>query len=326
MTSDSTLPPRPAVTLWGLLESGGLIGCLATAAGLLARFHWVLELTSHFALQLAVALSVLAAGCALGRRWVTTGVIAAFALINIGLVIQAARPSRCEATVADASVRLLSLNVHTANRRSDLVAEAIRRADADVVLLMEVNSRWLTELASLQTNYPTLIAQPREDNFGIALLTRLPVSHSEIIAFSEAGVPSIIADLTISNRTLRLLGTHPVPPGSAEYSRLRNEQLEATTDWCRQQTSPLAILGDLNVTPWSPYFHILEDGGQLKNARPTWGLDRTWPAGSQLFGIPLDHCLVSPELAVVRREVGGDVGSDHLPLLVELTVLAPASL
>jgi endonuclease/exonuclease/phosphatase (EEP) superfamily protein YafD len=42
-----------------------------------------------------------------------------------------------------------------------------------------------------------------------------------------------------------------------------------------------------------------------------------------MLGIPLDHCLVSPELAVVDRRRGPHVGSDHLPLLIEIQLPRP---
>jgi len=39
---------------------------------------------------------------------------------------------------------------------------------------------------------------------------------------------------------------------------------------------------------------------------------------SVLLRVPIDHCLVSSELAVVNHEVGPDLGSDHFPVLVTL--------
>jgi len=40
------------------------------------------------------------------------------------------------------------------------------------------------------------------------------------------------------------------------------------------------------------------------------------------MGLPVDHCLVSPSVALVSRTVGPDVGSDHRPLLVEFSLPA----
>jgi len=36
--------------------------------------------------------------------------------------------------------------------------------------------------------------------------------------------------------------------------------------------------------------------------------------------IPLDNCLVSEEVAVAGRRVGPDIGSDHLPLVVDFAL------
>ncbi len=36
--------------------------------------------------------------------------------------------------------------------------------------------------------------------------------------------------------------------------------------------------------------------------------------------MPIDHCLVSSDIRVIGVQTGEDVGSDHLPLLVELEI------
>jgi endonuclease/exonuclease/phosphatase family metal-dependent hydrolase len=56
------------------------------------------------------------------------------------------------------------------------------------------------------------------------------------------------------------------------------------------------------------------------NAIRGCGWQTTWPAFLFPMRIAVDHCLVSPELRVLRREVGRSVGSDHLPQLVEIAL------
>jgi len=56
----------------------------------------------------------------------------------------------------------------------------------------------------------------------------------------------------------------------------------------------------------------------LKDSSLGWGIQPTWPAMFLPLRIPIDHCLVSPDLKIVRRKIGRDIGSDHLPLLVDL--------
>jgi endonuclease/exonuclease/phosphatase (EEP) superfamily protein YafD len=82
------------------------------------------------------------------------------------------------------------------------------------------------------------------------------------------------------------------------------------------------LMGDLNTTMWSPYFHELETQAGLRNARDGFGILPTWPQKGQwpMFRIPLDHCLVSPEIRVEAFRVGSNIGSDHLPIIVDVTI------
>jgi endonuclease/exonuclease/phosphatase (EEP) superfamily protein YafD len=165
-----------------------------------------------------------------------------------------------------------------------------------------------------------VIAEPREDNFGIALFSRLPSTNSELIELGKAGVPSIATTIFVGGQEVFLLGTHPLPPGSAEYARLRNEQLQEIAALIRRHDMAAIVLGDLNCTPWSPYFtDLIRDSG-LKNASQQRGLFGSWPAWLPLARIPLDHGLVSPTIRIIQKWTGPPVGSDHLPLVLELQI------
>ena len=121
---------------------------------------------------------------------------------------------------------------------------------------------------------------------------------------------------------MTIIGTHPLPPGNSETWRLRNEQFEALARLCRTQTDAVVVIGDLNTTSWSAHFGTLLAGTRLRDSRAGFGVQATWPAWSPLPRIPIDHCLVSPEIVVRQRFIGPDVGSDHYPLVVDLAVNA----
>lgn len=318
-------PPSSSLSVWGLLEVGAVLACLATLTGFLGRLWWILELTSHFRLHLALSLGALAAVWAMKRRWRMTAICGAAAAANALLVLFLLWPAGKPVATAGPRLRLVALNVHTANERSDLVREFLRRTDADVILLMEVNERWMDALKSLRTNYPQVIAEPREDNFGIALFSRLPLTNGEVVEFGKAEVPSIAATIAVGGQNVFLLGTHPLPPGSAESARRRNEQFQEIAARLRRCARPAIVLGDLNSTPWSPYFsELLRDSG-LKNTSQGRGLFGSWPAWLPSARIALDHCLVSTSIRVINQQLGPRVGSDHLPVMIDLQIPMPDS-
>ncbi|HEX7470002.1 MAG TPA: endonuclease/exonuclease/phosphatase family protein [Verrucomicrobiae bacterium] len=313
-------PRRSTMSIWGLMEVGGLLLCAATVAGFLARLWWVFELASHFRLHLAVGLSGLAAVWALKRRWRMASICGLCATANAVLVLMVLLPAETTDSQNGIRLRLVSINVHTENQRSDLVLKFLQTADADVILLMEVNEAWMNALQPLRANYTQMIAKPREDNFGIALFSRLPLTNSEVIELGKAEVPSIATTISVGGQGVFLLGTHPLPPGSAEYARLRNEQLQEIAALIRRRGMAAIVLGDLNCTPWSPYFKdLLRDGG-LKNTSQRRGLFGSWPAWLPFGRIPLDHGLVSQTIRIIEKRVGPPVGSDHLPLILELQI------
>jgi endonuclease/exonuclease/phosphatase (EEP) superfamily protein YafD len=51
-----------------------------------------------------------------------------------------------------------------------------------------------------------------------------------------------------------------------------------------------------------------------------FGFQPTWPANSRFLKIPLDHVLHAPEIIIHNRMVGGAVGSDHFPVIVDFSI------
>lgn len=298
----------------------GLFATLLTFAGQgFGRWWWPLELACHFTPYYAAAL-LLATPLFLvqgPQRRPRLGVAAAVALaINAWLLspflLPAGRHSKDQPTL-----RVITLNVLTSNRRHDEVLRLVEQVDPDVLALIEVDRSWIGDLAPLFERYPTAHTLPRSDNFGVALFSRLPAASIETLDLANSEVPSIAAEFNTVVGPVTVLATHPLPPIGAEHARLRNDHLAAIAAWSRDQTGEHIVVGDLNITPWSPYFRQtlaesrLEDSAAGRLLRPTW-----W-AGKNLIGLPIDHVLHTPGLRVVGREVGPDVGSDHRSVTVD---------
>lgn len=316
------MPPIPRLTGLGLLTAAGTLACIATLAGFAGRFWWGFELASHFRVQYAVALglgalTILAWRC---TRW--AAVFAVFALFNAALLApRFLPPSEALAGTDGRLLRALLANVNSANRDHERIRRAIIAYDPDFVVLLEATPWLLDRLTDFASRYPYRTAAPREDNFGIALLSRRPFLRADIVQLGASELPSIIAEFAVDGRRFSLLGTHPLPPVGAEQARDRNDQLTQLAAFARQTRQPLLLLGDLNISPWSPHFEqLLADSG-LRDSGRGRGILPSWPVGWPLLWIPIDHALFSAGIRLQHRETGSPLGSDHYPVIVDFQVI-----
>jgi endonuclease/exonuclease/phosphatase (EEP) superfamily protein YafD len=307
--------------IWGALDALGFITCVATVLGFASRVGWPVELAAHFRVQYFLILASLALISAWARRHVATSVLSVCALANGAVIFPVWIGGPVVAEAERAALRLMLVNVATKNRDHTAVIEAVREASPDVVFFEEVNQRWLTHLSELSGGYPISLAESRDDNFGMAVFSRLPLTDSRVVFIGAAHVPSIVVRLFFEGETVTVVGTHTLPPGSREYAELRDEQLLRLGDFLSALQRPYALLGDLNISPWSDQFYRLLDTGKVLDSTQGIGLMPTWPADFWPLLIPIDHCLISSDIRVVDRRIGPFVGSDHYPLVVDLTLV-----
>lgn len=309
------------VRLAGLLDTVSILTCMATLMGFAGQFGWVLDLAAHFRVQYTMVLGLGALSAAVRRKRGWAIIFAGFALLNMALLMPRLLPGVEVAISDDEPVfRGLVANINSEHRYPDAIRRVITDEDPDFILLLEITPWMLEQLADLADGYPYWVAEPREDNFGMALFSRQPLLKTEILRFGPIKLPSILAELPSGEQRFTLLGTHPTPPVSAELARYRDEQLAMLAQRARQTDQPLLLLGDLNLSPWSVVFRQLLTNAGLQDSANGRGIQPTWPAGWPLLWIPIDHALFSRGIQIQRRAVGADLGSDHYPVLVEFQV------
>ena len=295
-----------------------LLSCLCTVAGFFGAVALPFELLSHFRIQYCV-LQLL--GCtyfsAVGR-WLALIFTASFLAVNASLVLPWYYPAAEPPTDNSAArLRILLSNVHTTNRRYPELIRLIEEEEPDVVALLEVDRSWIKGLRNLAARYPFASTEPRDDNFGIAVYSRVEGTRFETVYFAAPGIPSIAARFGPPGSETTLLATHTLPPVSLEYFGRRNSQLESIARFSALRDR-MIVIGDLNVTMWSPFHSRLIKLSGLRNTREGFGARPTWPIPLLPLMIPIDHCLVSSDLFVAETRVATSVGSDHLPLIVDL--------
>lgn len=314
----------PRIRLEGLLVVGGGVVSLLTLLGFAGGLWWRFDLLSHFRVQYLIALAVSVLGLCAYRKWKTIAAFGGFGVLNLALILPFFFGANPSPTPGATTLRAAVINVNTANTRGDLVCAFVEANKPDIVLFEEVDDVWDNRLAPLREEYKHWESELRGDNFGIALASKRPWKSAKIVQLGEAGVPSVTATFAVGDKVLTVLGTHPLPPGGKQGSRLRNDQLEVVARFVREQKQPFILLGDLNATPWSHHFRkLVRDTGLRDSARgfgiqPTWPTPVAWlPVPSLFLRVPIDHCLVSSDVRVTRRIVGESIGSDHFPLVVD---------
>lgn len=327
LTSATVLVMKTRISFSGLLIAAGVLGCLVTLTGFAGNFWWVFELTAHFRVQYVLALGAFTMILLWMRQWRWAAICGTFALLNAAVIAPAfwSGENFTMRTVGDELpvLRALLANVNVDNRDHERIRRAITEFDPDIVVLLETTPWLLDHLRDLNQRYPYRMAEPRDDPFGIALLSRYSFSSVRVIHLGDAGPPAIVAVIAASGHPFALIGVHPWPPVSARLAQGRNEQLHELATLIRQIPSPLLALGDLNVSPWSPYFaRLLADSG-LHDSLQGRGLQPSWPVGWPLLWTPIDHILFSEGIRILHRKTGSAIGSDHYPVIVEFQVIRP---
>ena len=187
-----------------------------------------------------------------------------------------------------------------------------------MVFLQEVTARHNRELAELRGRLDYSLIIPREDNFGIAVLSRLPFEGARVIQSPPDGLPTLVVEVLVDGTAATFVTTHPVPPLGETGFDSRNEQLAGIADLVNDIEGPGVLIGDLNTTMWGRHYRQLVDDTGLVDSRYGHGVLPTWPTSLPFAMIPIDHCLVSPEFVVLGIRTGPDIGSDHRPLIVDL--------
>jgi endonuclease/exonuclease/phosphatase (EEP) superfamily protein YafD len=291
---------------------------LAMFVSFAGRLGFPFNLACNFRVYYAIGSAVCLVGLLIGRgrRWT---LIAGLALLANLILLEPVRPWGTQD--GSGEVRLLIANVLTTNTDHDRLLGLINETDPDIIGLVEVNHRWLDALAVLDDRYPFQLTDPRADNFGMALFSKLPLANGRTEQFAGAGFNSIVGDVRVSSVTepITIVLSHPPPPVRRAISQSRDEQLRALGQFIANQRNPVIVAGDFNATPWTPSFRDMVSKAELINARRGRGLVGTWPANLPPFlRLPIDHVLVTPPLAIVGFATPGSIGSDHLPLVVDV--------
>ena len=236
---------------------------------------------------------------------------------------------------ATVEVALGSLNLHggrTPLGKPYSVAEAIGSMATDVVVVQEnwrpEGSDSLVRKAAEQCGYEEVLevdllgetslhdlgivdrlAASEPGSWGLAVLSRLPVVGQSIVGLGSAAGDmgpraALVVDLGRNARpVLRVVNTHLTHRAIHGPGQLRRLLIAVAAEL------PVVIVGDLNMC--RPMIYLAHPYRPVVRGR-------TWPAQRPVA--QLDHVLAGTGIRTAGGTVMAPVGSDHLPIRVDLTV------
>jgi endonuclease/exonuclease/phosphatase (EEP) superfamily protein YafD len=218
-------------------------------------------------------------------------------------------------------LRLVVANVLQSNRRVDELLRIIDDADPDLVLAVETDAWWCERLeAALARRWRVVAAAPLDNTYGIILLGRCNVEAAEVRFLVEEDIPSVLATIRLApDALMQFYGIHPRPPLPAQDTTGRDAELVIIGREARGCERPAIVAGDLNDVAWSHTTRLFQRVSGLLDPRRGRGLFSTYHARLPFLRWPLDHVFHSAEFRLVELRRLPYFGSDHFPVLVELS-------
>lgn len=311
------------------------LAIIATTLSLAGRKWWVFALMEHPRVQysLILVMALFVSLFTLKKQvniWTISCSIALF--LNLILILPLFIPIIQNSTVLNTSPQTIRVTHLTLDNKKDDVTgslEYLNNQKTDILFLLEVTPQSLIQLREGLTNYRLVIAQPKYISHGIAWF--VPKQQTKPIEIKKFGFislpednirPLLSATISYDGREINLLCFHVISPRNAETVAYQEIEFDAVAKWSQRiqnDKKDLIVIGDFNSTPWYGPFRKLLNESRLINSQRGFGIQTTWhsilpPA----LRIPIDHCLHSKSLTTTKRVIGKDIGSDHLPLFVEL--------
>lgn len=281
--------------------------------------------------QIAALLALVALAAALflnHRRWTTWALLTGM-VTSLGLQLShiwpytALHSVQAEAVLGCDERQRISVvvaNLQASNSGAARFLNVVRDVDPDVIFVVEVDRGWADALRPLERSHVEHRVHPRDDAWGLALYSRLPLVEPELRHLLSDYVPSIRSGLRLrSGEVVQFQGLHPKPPIPGNGTSERDAELLLAAQAAREGSAPAIIGGDLNDVAWSDTTQLFQRIGGLLDPRVGRGLFATWNANlPALLRWPLDHIFFTAELRLLEVRRLPAVGSDHFPIMVAL--------
>ena len=220
------------------------------------------------------------------------------------------------------TARIVEFNAWILNDAPLAASRWIESQHPDAVVLLEAAGAARPIVDRLLPAFPYQVSCRGARPCSTVILARRPFLAARGLAHGDAdnrrALSAAYAVIDSAQGPVPLLALHLSRPMSA--SDQSHEINLLIGDMHSLSSSGLVVAGDFNLPPWSRALRQVSDGLSVRTPggeRPTWQVPGTGSALPTLW--PIDHVLLGPDWTAARLMRGPALGSDHYPLLVELS-------
>lgn len=313
-----TLSTRPRLRLFLaalliLLSGGPMVIALASLSG--HGHRWVDILAQFVGPALVAALALVAVALLLRSR-IALGVTG----LVLATVVAAGSPQWLPTrgwAAEEPGFTLYFANLYVGNHDVEAIARSVRDANADIVVLIEIGDGLRPGLDQVLASYPYRTSTPRVEGgagpSSMLIASRWPLNPRPI---ELTHMFAVAAEVQTPAGPVTLAGIHLTRPWPFQYQWAQIIQAQGLLEWRKSVEGPLVLAGDFNSVSSARIGRMIRSEGGLI-AAPGW--PGTWPSFLPPWaGMTIDHVYRTPDLALTRRRVGRDNGSDHRPVIARL--------
>ena len=316
---------KPVASFTQLLYLAASCAAIASLLGFAGSLWWIFELLEHFRPQYCLILIAAIIVSGIFRQPLRLIWCLPLAL-NLALILPLFFSSTQINPSAKNTLKILHANLDHDNSSTTPARQYLKSQDADLILLQEVTSKWLTALESMP-QYQVVQSLPLENSQGWAMMKQIKLDQSfEIVSTKIVKLPTYsnrpLLEIIIrwKNREVAILSFSAARPNQSNFQAVEfNEAAQWSLRQQKENKREVIVIGDFNSTPWSGRFRKFQQDSNLHNSQRGFGLQPTWNASlPSVLMVAIDHCLHSQSITTINRATGSNIGSDHLPLFVEL--------
>ncbi|MEM7637850.1 MAG: endonuclease/exonuclease/phosphatase family protein [Pseudomonadota bacterium] len=308
------------IILFGLCALTALFGALAIMAQLAAEKFFLLEMFVSLLPQVLVFGGLVTALCLFWRPRVAAG-LAALTLITAFPFLFFSKYETPTASECgpDECFTILTINLWSESDYLPALSELIQEYEFDIVAVNEASEDTFdprfenTFFPGFETViHANWLTMPRGMGNPLSFFSRKPVYDFSRVLNRDTGRRAYITvDLAEEWDGVRIVMAHAMTPTSPRGLSQRNALIDDITE-IAEESSSYIVLGDFNMTPWSPKFGSLP-GKRAGDPRFTM----TWPTIFPVLGMPIDHIMFSDDLELIEFEILRSIGSDHYPIMAK---------